>query len=246
MDTQERRKKWTSPEKARAAVENGKRGGRPKRLEVEVAPEGAVSAVVSGRRLGHPVDIGGGCWLFQDGETGRQWVLPVDLKKASPGRYSAGYVAKGKTPYQVAQSLLEGGARVRGRTGPLFGRMENSYGVAYYPAECHHANHADTLRAIQHHWNTVGRLKWERQGWPIEREKKMQDGMRAQTDIAERIGLALGRQWGEIVRAWVLRGRQSPHIWGEGADAWIAARLKQGREKREAAAKADPLEGFEV
>lgn len=240
MDSQERQKKWSSPAKARAAVANGKLGGRPKRLEVEVLPDGGVSAVVAGSRLGPPVDMGGGCWLFQDGRTCRQWVLPVDLGKASPGRYLAGYVAKGKTPYQVAQSMLENGARVKRKAGPLFGRMENGYGVAYYPAECHHESPTDTMKAIKHHWITTGKREWERQGWPMEKEKQMKDGMRAQADIAERIGLDLGRQWGEIVRAWVLRGRKSPHIWGEGASAWIRERKRQEREAKQAA------EGFEV
>lgn len=182
--------------------------------------------------------------MFQDGETGRQWVLPVDVKKAKPGRYAARYVAKGKTPFQVAQSLLEGVARVKGGGGPLFGKAENAYGVAYYPAECHFASPVDTQKAINQYWEKGGRQRWERQGWPIEREKAMQDGMRSQMDIAERVALNLGKTWGEIVKAWVLRGRKSPHIWGEGANAWIGERLRHEREKREAAKK--ELEDFEV
>lgn len=235
MDSQERRKKWSSPAKARAAVVNGKLGGRPKKLEVEVLPGGGVSAVVAGSRLGPPVDMGGGCWLFQDGRTGRQWVLPVDLEKASPGRYLAGYVAKGKTPYQVAQAMLESGARVKGKAGPLFGRMENGYGVAYYPAECHCASPFDTHKAIAHWWEKEGRRFWERAGWPMAKEKQMKDGMRAQMDIAERLALSLGSQWGEILRSWVLRGRKSPHPWGDGARAWIRERRRQEEERQRAA-----------
>jgi hypothetical protein len=155
----------------------------------------------------------------------------MDLGKAKEGRYLAKYVPKNKTPHLAAWECMERVVRLPGAR-LLFGFMENGYGKAYYPAEFHGGTPLETMKRLRAEWERRGRKEWERTGWPIEKEKAAKCG---HLEIANRLELELGSEWGEVFRGWIARGRSFPHPWGVGMRAWA-------RERR----RAEALEGFEV